>query len=304
MKAFKMMACFIAVSLVLFSLGCEPTPTYQGKAKILIFPAQFSIPMMEARFLFLADYLTKETGWKVEAVASPPTMDSFFKKVETDKIAFSCQNPYLYLHLTEKYGAVPIVKVVSLDGRGEYRGLIIVQEKSPIQSPRDLRGKQIFATSRDTVGGFLAQWILFKELGLDPERDVTYKFGDTQEEILEEVVLGRAEVGFVREDVYQALIRVRGKRPKVKVIATTAYYPNLCFVQYPNTDPALAQKVTTALLKLDLKNPSHRFILERLRISGFAPASPEDYANFRNQLLSYGLLSPGAIPPPEPLKGE
>lgn len=304
MKAFKMMACFIAVSLVLFSLGCEPTPTYQGKAKILILPGPFSLPMMEARCIFLADYLTKETGWKINMVAAPPKADPFLKMVETERVAFSLQNPYLYLLLAKRYGAVPIVKTVSLDGRAEYRGLIVVREGSQIKLLRDLVGKEILAPSRFNVGGFLAQWILLKEHGLDPERDVTYKFGVAQEEILERIALGQAEVGFVREDVPEALIKAEGKMPKVKVIATTTYYPNHCFVQYPDTDPALAQKLTSALLKLDFKNPSHRFILERLRISGFAPASPEDFTNFRNQLLSYGLFSPKSIPPPEPLKRE
>ena len=66
---------------------------------------------------------------------------------------------------------------------------------------------------------------------------------------------------------------------------------------YPGTDPDLVQKVKEALLKLNFKNPSHRFILERLRISGFAPASPEDYTDFQNLLISYGLFSPKSIPP-------
>jgi len=111
---------------------------------------------------------------------------------------------------------------------------------------------------------------------------------------LDEVASGRAEVGFIREDVLQAVIKAKGRMPKVKVLDTTPYYPSTCIVKYPGTDPDLAQKVATALLKLSFNNPSDRFILERLRISGFAPASPDDYSEFQRLLTSYGLFPPAA----------
>ncbi len=295
-KIFRLFVYFIIIGWILVGTGCKPSPTYRGKAKILVSLAPFSIPMAEARFIFLRDYLTKETGWKIDILGAPPKINSFFKIVEAEKVAFSFQNPYYYLHLAERYRAVPIVKTISPNGRDEYQGLILVREDSRIKSLHDLRGKEILATSRFNVGGFLTQWMLLKEQGLDPERDLTYKFGNPQDDIVEKIALGQAEVGFVRDDVLEAFIKAKGKMPKVRILATTPFYPTQCLVKYPDTDPDLVQRVKEALLNLDFKNSSHRFILERLRISGFAPASPEDFTNFRNQLISYGLFSPGSIP--------
>ena len=293
-----MLAGFMLIGSILTGTGCQPTPSYQGKAKILIFPSPFSIPMMEARFIFLVDYLSRETGWKINMVAAPSKEDAFLRIAETEKAAFSFQNVYLYTILARKLGVVPIVKTVSLDGRADFRGLVVCQDKNAIQSISDLRGKKILASSRYNVGGFIAQWIMLKGQGLDPDRDVTYEFGDDQEEILERMASGRAEVGFVREDVLEALKRAKGEMPRVKIIAATPYYPNHNIVSYPGTDPELVQKVKEALLKLNPQNPDQAFILQRLRISGFAQTSASDYADFTNLLVLNGFLTPAPASAP------
>lgn len=287
-------AVFIVAFLGL-GVGCKMAKPYKGEAKILVAPAPFSLSMVEARFLFLTDYLTEQTGWKIETVVAPSSLDEFLKILTAQKIAFSFQNPYFYLHLAEKHGAVPLVKTVSLDGLTEFRGMIIAQEKSPIKSPGDLIGKKILVSDRNSVGGFLAQYMLLKDFGLDPEKELIFLFGDTQETIMEKVALGQTEVGFIREDVLQAMIRAKGSMTGVKVIASTPYHPTHCLVSYPKTDPVLSEKVKTALLNLTPENPSHRFILERLRISRFTQASPEEYQTFNKVLMLHGLFTPGPL---------
>jgi len=138
-KVFQFIACII-IGWILVVIGCEPLPRDRGRAKILFSPAPFSRPMTEARVVFLRDYLTKETGWKIDMIASPLDINSFLKVVEAEKVAFSLQNTYFYLRLAEKYGAVPIVKTISLDGRPEYRGLIVCREDSLVKSVQDLKG--------------------------------------------------------------------------------------------------------------------------------------------------------------------
>jgi phosphonate transport system substrate-binding protein len=289
-------ALVFITALLGLGVGCDSTKPFQGKAKILIAPAPFSLSMTEARFLFLTDYLSEQTGWKIEAVAAPSTLDEFLKIIKTEKLAFSFQNPYFYVFLAERHGAVPIIKTVSLDGQAEFRGLIICQGKSPIKSPGDLIGKKILVSNRQSLGGFLAQFMLLKDSGLDPEKDLIYQFGDTQELILEKVASGKAEVGFIREDVLQAMVRAKGSMTEVKVIASTPYHPTHCLVKYPKTDPVLVEKVKTALLKLNPDNPAHRFILERLRILRFALTSPDDYLTFHKLLILHGLFTPTPDP--------
>ncbi|MCX5866233.1 MAG: phosphate/phosphite/phosphonate ABC transporter substrate-binding protein [Proteobacteria bacterium] len=279
-------------ALVILAAACQPCPSRKPEAKILISTAPYTIPMMEARFIFLVDYLTKETGWKFEMLAGPSSADAFAKMVKAEKVAFSFQNPYLYALLAEKEKAVPILKTVSLDGRTDFRGLVVAPENSPIQTVADLRGKTILATSRYNVGGFIAQWVMLKGQGLDPEKELGYKFGDAQEKILEKVADGATEIGFIREDVLEAMKNARGQMPKVKILAATPYYPNHNIVAYPGTDPELILKVKDALQKLNSQNPDQAFILQRLRISGFAPTSASDYADFTNLLILNGFLTP------------
>ncbi|MDD5223584.1 MAG: phosphate/phosphite/phosphonate ABC transporter substrate-binding protein [bacterium] len=277
---------------VLLAPACQPCPSQKQTAKILVSTVPFTVPMMEARFIFLVDYLSRETGTKFEMLTGPASVDAFLKMIKGENVAFSFQNPYLYAILAEKNQAVPVVKTISLDGRTEFRGLVVAKEGSPIQALTDLRGKTVLATSRFNVGGFLAQWMMLKGAGMDPEKDLSYKFGEPQEKILEKVADGRAEIGFVREDVLEAMKNARGQMPRVKIIASTPYYPNHNIVSYPGTDPELVQKVKDALLKLDAQNPDQAFIFQRLRISGFAPTSASDYADFTNLLILNGFLTP------------
>jgi ABC-type phosphate/phosphonate transport system substrate-binding protein len=281
---------------IMGGIGCERSPQYEGKAKLLLSPAPYSLPMVEARFIFLFDYLTKETGWEFEKVIAPQNEAGFIKMVETERFDLSIVNPFLSLFLAEKQGAIPILKMVSFDGKDSYRGLIVCRTDSPIQSLSDLRGKQILASSRAEVGGFIAQWILLKQHGLEPERDLIFQFGITQEEIIEKILLRRGEVGFIREDVYNAMKKSKGVTPQLKVLAYTSYFPNPCVVIFPDTPLELAEKVKTALLNLKMDNPAHRFILERIRMTGFSPASAEDYKDFRSLLISYGLFPSNVSP--------
>ncbi|MCX8012247.1 MAG: phosphate/phosphite/phosphonate ABC transporter substrate-binding protein, partial [Desulfobacterota bacterium] len=246
---------FLIIIGVTMGIGCEPSSKYHGTAKILISPGPFSYPMMEARFLFLVDYLSQETGWKLDKVSAPTAEMAFIKMVKTEKIDLAIVNPYLYLLLEKEKGAIPILQTVSFDGRNNYRGMVICRQDSPIKLLTDLRGKQILAPSRTTVGGFISQWVLLKEHGLDPDREVTYHYGITQEEIIEKIMSGRAEVGFIREDVYEAIKKANGHAPKVKVLAYTPYYPNPCVVVFPDTNPELIEKVKSALLKLKQDDP-------------------------------------------------
>jgi phosphonate transport system substrate-binding protein len=293
---FHVFLLIILLGWIVGGIGCEPAPQYQGKAKILISPGPFSFPMMEARFIFLVDYLTKETGWKFDQIGAPPNDAAFGKMLETKRFDMAIVNPYLYLLLADRKGAVPVLKTISFDGKDSYRGLIVCRADSLIQSLSDLRGKQILAPSRSTVGGFISQWVLLKQQGLDPDRDLTYQFGVTQEEIIEKIVSRRGEVGFIREDVYEAMKKAKGHTPQIKVLAYTSFFPNPGVVIFPDTDPALVEKVKTALLNLKLDNPAHRFILERIRISGFSPASVEDYKDFRDLLISQGFFPSNVSP--------
>ena len=277
---------------VLLTPACQPCTSHQPEVKILVSTVPFTVPMMEARFIFLVDYLSKETGRKFQMLTGPSSVDAFQKMIKGEKVSFSFQNPYLYAILAEKNQAVPVVKTISLDGRTDFRGLVVAKEGSPIKTVTDLRGKTVMATSRYNVGGFLAQWMMLKDEGLDPEKDLGYQFGEPQEKILEKVAGGQAEIGFIREDVLEAMKNARGQMPRVKIIAATPYYPNHNIVSYPGTDPELVQKVKEALQKLDPQNPDQAFILKRLRISGFAPTSASDYADFTNLLILNGFLNP------------
>jgi ABC-type phosphate/phosphonate transport system substrate-binding protein len=87
----------------------------------------------------------------------------------------------------------------------------------------------------------------------------------------------------VRED---ALREVRGRidLEKIKFVEYTDYFPTWCVTAFRNTRPEVAEKIKNALLKLDVKIPKQRDILEAMGATSFIEAKDLDYKVVRDMM--------------------
>ncbi len=126
----------------------------------------------EARFGPLTAYLSEATGARFVPVYLD-TVDVEDAYVRGD-LDFTHTNSALYVTLRERHG----LRVVAADRRGAFGartlGAIIARRDSGIRTLADLKGKRFVFGPQWAPFGFLAQYALLLENGIDPETDLGY----------------------------------------------------------------------------------------------------------------------------------
>jgi len=236
----------------------------------------YSLALMSERYRPLIEYLSAETGYRVEQVSSL-SQTSYLSAIEGAQADIAFLNPLLYLQVAKTRGGYPLVRVVNSDGTDRYRGVIIARADSGIRSLEDLRGCIAMTSSRKGVAGYLGQYKLLREHGIDPDHDLTVVVARTQDEVVRSVLERKVRVGFVREDALATPLGPPVDPGQIRVIAYTEFFPTWCFAAFRSTDPAVAEAIKQALLRLDPDNESHRRVLEQAGGARFIEASDADY---------------------------
>ncbi|MGZ5001407.1 MAG: EAL domain-containing protein, partial [Methylomonas sp.] len=157
-------------------------------------------------------------------------------------------------------------------------------DQSTINTLNDIKGKTIAVTSTDSLGGYQMEAYELKQAGIylpqDAELIIT---GMPHDNVVEAVLAGRADVGFVRTHVLEGMAR-EGKLDlaQVKVLNTqnlpgfpalvsTQLYPEWPIASLPHIDDGLAKHVAAVLFLLD----ENTAVTRAMDIYGFSV--PADY---------------------------
>ncbi len=274
MKSQLLLGALVTVLLVA-SCRMPLTPEAKQSVRIAVLPA-YSLEVMAKKYAPFMEYLSRETGFKVEYVASLSYSD-YLVVVEGSRVDFGFQNALIYQILRKTKGAYPVAEVIGRQGSAADRGVIVAHVNSGIQEIGQLKGKRIIATSKHALSGYLAQAERLREAGIDPERDVRIILSGRQDEVLLKLLLGRkADAAFVREDVLKA-VEGRVDLAQIRIIDYTDYFPSWCLAAFRETDPQAVAKVREALLKLTTENPEHARVLHAIGAVGFGPTAPEHF---------------------------
>lgn len=270
----RLAGALLAVCLL---AGCHLPSTIEAKrvVRFAVLPA-YSLEVMAKRYAPFMDYLTRETGFRMEFVSSL-SYSHYLGVVEDSGVDFGFQNPFVFQILRKTRAAYPVAQVVGPGGSFVERGIIVTHADSGIREIGQLTGKRIMATSKHALVGYLAQASRIAEAGVLPDRDVRIIRGGRQDELLVKLLLGRkVDAAFVREGALKA-VEGSADLTRIRIIGTTDFFPTWCLAAFPETDPAVVAKVQEAVLKLRAGNPEHARILEAIGAVGFVPAAPEDF---------------------------
>jgi phosphate/phosphite/phosphonate ABC transporter binding protein len=284
---------YILFLVVLFLLvaGCKAPFEGEGAVtkkevvevvKVSIQP-KYSLSIMSKSYSPIIRYLSEETGYKIRLV-SALSYSSYFHTLEANQVDIAFQNPLAYVILQKTRGAYPLVKMIEFYGIDQYRGMIITHQESGIEKIEELKGKKVAVASRKALGGYLGQALLCQENGIDDvEKELSIVSMRTQDDVVFSVYRQNVDAGFVRED---ALREVRGRIDlgKIKFVEHTDYFPAWCVTAFRSTKPEVAEKIKKALLKLDVKTPKQRDILEAMGVAGFIEAKDSDYKVVRDMM--------------------
>lgn len=237
------------VALVFSLSGCEEKkPTFKVAYMICN-----SLGETRGRFDPLTAYLSETTGANFEAVYLD-TVD-FEEAYEKGGIDFTHTNSLLFLTLAER----DKVKLLASEKRGTFgalsRGTIIVRADSDIKTLADLKGKRLIFGPSWAPFGFLAQYALLLEKGVDPESDLgPYGFPKgtwKHEKIIYSVVNGAYDAGAAPLiDLEEMAAEGRMDREDVRVIAETGLGPYCTFGVSDKVDEKWVKKTREALVTL------------------------------------------------------
>jgi len=216
-------ALFIIPSLA--QAGTEPPPLRIG---VLAFRG-FSIA--EQQWKPLVRYLEERVpGQRFELRGL--FVDELTKAIEQDELDFVLTQPEHYIRIQVSHGGfAPIATLTTR--HGEYAissmGSAIIRraDRADIASLADLRGARIAAAREDSAGSFLLpQWTLL-QAGIDIKKEATLVFtGQPQDLVVEQVLQGKVDAGFVRSGLIEALIAEGKLAPDALAVVNPRHEPD------------------------------------------------------------------------------
>ena len=222
----------------------------------------------------LAESLERALGQKVALSAySYPELDSAMATKAVDVVL---TNPGHFVILSHRYHlSAPLVTLVGQEGPhapASFGGLIFTRaDAAGINTLADLAGKRIATADTQSLGGYQMQAFELAERGVAlPPRGQLVVTGMPHDKAFEAVLSGKAEVGFVRSGVLEAMVQEGRLDPGlVKVIhrqelaafpyvSSTALYPEWPVAVTSQVEGPLARRLTIALLSLPAQDPAVR----------------------------------------------
>jgi phosphonate transport system substrate-binding protein len=274
----------IAAAFVLFP-GCRTEPrTFRVGYMICN-----SLAETRQRFAPLTAYLSAAIG----AHCEPVFLDTFdvgeaYARGELD---LTHTNSLLYITLKERYDA----RLIAAEKRGTFgaktRGVIIARKDSGLRRLDDLEGKRLVFGPQWAPFGFLAQYVLLLEAGVDPEIDVGYYAippgSWKHEKIIYSVLYGAFDAGAAPLiDLEEMTAEGRITPDDFAVLARSELAPYCTFAASLDVSEKWTGKVREALLGLrpdttaEVDGERVR-VLQRALISGFEVVSDTDYDELR-----------------------
>jgi diguanylate cyclase (GGDEF)-like protein len=249
-------------------------------------------PLAMAQWQPLADYLGASIGRPVElAVHGIAELDA---AVAQNRVDVLLTNPGHYVRLQHQNGlAGPLVTLVNKDSGHElqaFGGVILARADAvAINTLADLANKRIAAvSSADAFGGYGTQVLEMVEAGVaPPQGDRLLVTGNAHDLVVEAVLAGRVDAGFVRSGVIEAMVREgrldagrikiinRQKLPAFPYASSTRLYPEWPLAVMPHVSDRLARRLTIALLSLSTNGAP-----ARAGLPGFT--NPASYAAVEN----------------------
>jgi phosphonate transport system substrate-binding protein len=253
---------------------------------------QYSHTVSYHRHHLLVEYLRKETGLNIKQVF-PDTFNKHIKMVGRGRIDISYSNPFVYVKLSNRYGAGAFSRVVEVGNRKNFRGQIICRsDNRSIKNIADCRGKRLIAVDPASAGGYLYPLGHFYDNGLTKSDFSEIAFspgpGGKQEKVVLAVYAGKYDIGTIREGTLN-VVSDKIDINEIRVVASSRWYPGWVYAARKDLAPEIVEKIKKALLKLDYKNKDYKPILRAADIMGIIPSDDRDFDPVRKLAAKLGM---------------
>lgn len=278
--------------------GAEP----EKKEIVMGFVPSRDVNQIQASADKIAEYLTKETGYKV--ISKTLTSYAAVSEGMTSKlIDIGWGGPYDYVRTNIQNGAYPITASVRRGIKG-YKAFVIARADSGINSLKDFKGKTFaFGDTLSASSNLYPKWGMQKE-GLDPEKDVRSQRISNQSSIAIAVYQGQVDGGAIYDDA-RTNKEVAEKFPdiltKTKIVWTSPLIPADPQFVRKDLNKSNVQKLQAAMLKLGRDPEGQQWLKDLFTIDSLAEANDSDYNELREVIRTvnpafYATPTPSASP--------
>lgn len=264
----------------------KPGKLEKEVVKIAILPC--TEPLEEfKKFEPLAEYLTKETGFKIELLI-PNSYDDFNKLVTEGGADFAFQDSYSYVINSGYLNPQSFLKALTPEGESSHRGVVVARKDSGLKKVEDLKGKVMLFGPESSAAKYLAVRLLLEEKKVSIRDLRSYSFGGSCEDVALNIYLKQADAGAMCDYSYDEMSEERKSEEseidmvEMTIIGQTQLVPNWIFAALRDTNQTVIDKMDKALLELDGEDPEHKELLESAELGGFAKATDDEYNTVRD----------------------
>ncbi|MEO5362700.1 MAG: PhnD/SsuA/transferrin family substrate-binding protein [Magnetococcus sp. DMHC-8] len=295
MRAFRFHLLWLLWALLLGG----PLPLEAREETLTLAVLSFRPPEeMQKQWRPLADYLTARLpGRRIRLL--PLNAAEMESAISRHAIDFLLTNPSHFIQVRQTHGIGSLLATLVTRENdlalAAFGGVIFtLQERADIAHINDLKGKSIVAVDDISLGGFQAQALELLHAGVRLPEDVRMRFtGLPHDRVVQAVLQKKADVGFVRTGIIQAMVRAGTlEAGAIRILnaqeladfpftVSTHLYPEWPFAAMPHVDPAVAGRVLVALLAMEPDAPE----AVAAGIRGFTlPANYESVENMVREL--------------------
>lgn len=261
----------------------------QQVLRVTTIPEEAATEQMR-KFGPLTKYLERTVGMKVSFVPVndyPAAVEALVNK-QVDLVWFG---GFTYVQAQIRSGG-KIVPIAQREEDTKFRSVFITQKNSGITKLADLKGKQVSFGSASSTSGHLMPRSFLLEAGINPDRDFKrVAYSGAHDATIASVVSGRVDAAALDITVWNKFVNEKKvDTSKVDVFYTTPPYFNYNWSVNTDMPVALREKITKALLALDMNTPEGKEILTLNRASKYIPTTPDNYKGLEAAGKSAGLI--------------
>jgi phosphonate transport system substrate-binding protein len=238
----------------------------------------------------LVKYLERTLGTKVEFTPVndyPAAVEALVNK-QVDLVWFG---GFTHVQAQIRSGG-KIIPIAQREEDTQFRSVFITQTDSGIKQLSDLKGKQVSFGSQSSTSGHLMPRSFLLQAGIDPDKDFKrVAYSGAHDATIASVVSGRVDAAALDITVWRKFVDDKKvDTSKVNVFYTTPPFFNYNWSVHADMPAAQRERITKALLDLNMNNPEGKEILTLNRATKYIPTSAENYKGLEAAGRSAGLI--------------
>ena len=279
---------YLVLPLVFSVVG--PTAFAQQVLRVTTIPEEAATEQVR-KFGPLTRYLERTVGMKVEFVPVndyPAAVEALVNK-QVELVWFG---GFTHVQAQIRSGGKIIAIAQREEDDNKFRSVFITQKDSGITKLSDLKGKEFsFGSQSSTSGHFMPRFNLLKA-GVDPDKDFKrVAYSGAHDATIASVVSGRVAAASLDITVWRKFVSEKKvDTNKVDIFFTTPPFFNYNWSVHADMPVALREKISKALLALDMNTPEGKEILTLNRASRYVATKNENYKQFEEAGRMMGLI--------------